>query len=481
MSELERIFLAALEIPEPQRDAFITNECGQNHALTRDVQSLLSHHRQETIPFSEILQPVATDLFNTASTATGIQPGQMLGPYRVERKVGEGGMGTVYAATDTRLQRQVAIKLLKRTFGDRSGALARFHKEARSAAALAHPNIATLYDFSESEGAPWMVMEFVDGASLRSKLTTQPFDAATILRYATQLAAALEHAHSRGIVHRDIKPENILIASDGTLKVIDFGIADALRETPLDAKGAFFGTLAYSAPELLAGGAVNEASDIYSCGAVVYEMGCGVHTGTVANHVNAATRNPALPANLASLIDRCLAPDPAGRYRNGGKLATALRSLSTIAQVSPEAVPALAILDFTNLAGEHALDWLGAGIAETLAARLSKLNSLRVATRSLVHQAAARLGVNDPSTIGRHLEAKWVVTGSFLKVADRVRITPQLIEAATGETSFAETIDGKWDDIFDLQDKAAQALANHLGGAGPQSPLPSLSRNLLAY
>ena len=210
-------------------------------------------------------------------------------------------------------------------------------------------------------------------------------------------------------------------------------------------------------------------------------MGCGVHTGNVAYHVNAATRNPALPANLASLIDRCLAPDPAGRYRNGGKLATALRSLSTIAQVSPEAVPALAILDFTNLAGEHALDWLGAGIAETLAARLSKLNSLRVATRSLVHQAAARLGVNDPSTIGRHLEAKWVVTGSFLKVADRVRITPQLIEAATGETSFAETIDGKWDDIFDLQDKAAHALANHLGGAGPQSPLPSLSRNLLAY
>ena len=441
MSELEHIFHEALELPEAAREEFIVRQCGNNLALAADVRSLLSYEQQPTAPFAAAIEPVAADLF----AVRALQPGTMLGPFRIAHKIGEGGMGAVYHATDTRLHRDVALKILRHSLGNHTDALARFQREARAAAALSHPNIAMLHDFGESSGAPWLVMELIDGESLRAKLNAGPLTETNVLRYAGQLAEALVHAHSRGIIHRDIKPENLLIAQNGTLKVIDFGIADLVHDA---AAPSPFGTPAYAAPEVLTGQPLTEAADIYSAGIVLREMAAG---------------RPI----LAAVIERCLAPDPATRFRNGARLAAALRAANGPAP--PTGNTTVAIVDFTNLANDPAIDWLGAGIAETLAARLSKLRFVRVASRSAPPPANAR----------------WVVSGSYQRSGEQVRVTPQLRATATGETLVAGAVDGHWAEIFSVQDRVAALLAhaivNELGEPLAHSPSAPETRSLVAY
>lgn len=482
MTEVERIFHEALEWPEVERDVFVAEACGPDAGLASDVLSLLRHHRQATSPLTAAVQPEASDLLAAAATACELPPGAMLGHYRIERKVGEGGMGTVYAAVDTRLGRQVALKLLRRAgTGGGDAARERFHREARLAAALSHPGIAVLHDFGESDGTPWLVMEFVTGAPLRSRLGFGPLSVVTVLRYATQLARALEHAHSRGIIHHDIKPENILVAEDGHLKVIDFGIASLVDDEAGESGRGALGTPAYAAPEVAASReAVSEASDIYSFGVVVYEMACGVlpFVQPGGAYMRAGDRNPALPAALAALIDRCLAPDPAGRFRNGAKLAAALGVVSAGASAAAtgEARELMAILDFKRIAGDADLEWLGAGIAEVLASRLGKLRSVRIVNRAEMQRAAAA---------GQELDARWVVTGSYQRIAGQVRVTVRLEEPPAGELLLNETIDGSWTELFDIQDRAAvlliQALAIRQQASDAQSQLTPDTRNLMAF
>ncbi len=489
MTELERIFHEALERPEQERGAFVELACGEDRALAGDVASLLRQHQQETAELAASIETVASDLFTARAAAGEIGPGAMLGPYRIDRKVGQGGMGTVYAAVDTRLGRQVAIKMLRHTFGDQAEALARFHREARSAAALAHVNIAVLHDSGESDGAPFLVMEFVAGEPLRSRLGAGPLGEATVARYAAQLAGALEHAHLRGIVHRDIKPENILLAEDGNLKVIDFGIARILHDAGEAATGGpyFLGTPAYAAPELLAGGAETECSDVYSFGVVVYEMACGAPPFQRRQdaYIPAGVRNPALPAALAAFIDRCLAPDPADRYRNGARLAEALRrAANDTGRSAPDSV---AIIAFSNLSGDAAQDWLGTGIAETLASRLAKLRSVRVTSRARVGQAVERYGNGavDTTAIGRELSARWVVSGSYQHAGGRVRVTPHLVDALTGDILGTDAVDGRWEEIFEIQDRVANSLvrvlADQMEGANPSISEAPETSNLMAF
>lgn len=492
MTGIERIFHEALERPEDEREAYVAEACGGDQGLALEVRSLLRYHRQETVPLAAAVQPAASALLTAASLASELKPGAMLGPYRVERKVGEGGMGTVYAAVDSRLGRQVAIKLLRRTgAGGRALSLERFRSEARLAAALSHANIAMLHDFGESDGLPWLVMEFVAGSSLRQRLRMGPLPDATVLRYATQLALALEHAHSRGIVHRDIKPENILIAEDGNLKVIDFGIASLVHSDAAGAEPgsrAVFGTPAYIAPELAAGGAATESCDVYSFGVVAYEMACGNLPAVVPaqSYVPAGIRNPALPASMAALIDRCLAPDPDSRFRNGVKLAEALRMVQGAAAERPR--DSVAVLDFVNLASAPEIDWLGTGIAEVLAARLAKLRSVRVANRAAARRMSAD-GRPDPLTAARALDSRWVISGSYVRIGEQVRVTVQLDGAGGGETLLADTIDGPWAELFEVQDRAAVLVTRALiesqqsqgSDAGSAGMLAPETRNLLAF
>jgi len=251
---VEAIFHQAVLLPAEERRVFLETTCKDNPELLREVESLLAHEGEGTANFEAAIQPVALEMLFPQRRNPELPVATMLGPYRIDRKLGQGGMGAVYLATDTRLGRNVAVKVIS-SLAASEEAKARFFREARSAAALCHTNIATLHDLGDTGEMPWLVMEYVPGASLRTLLTS-PLDEATWLQYAVQIASALEHAHGRHIVHRDIKPENIIVTEGGHIKVIDFGLARAFQDQSpasgtLTGPNEFMGTLAYSAPEVI--------------------------------------------------------------------------------------------------------------------------------------------------------------------------------------------------------------------------------------
>jgi serine/threonine-protein kinase len=430
-------------------------------------------------------QPVAADLVATQAMSADALPGTMFGPYRVERKIAQGGMGAVYLATDTRLGRQVALKMVSAT-EHTPEASARFLREAKSAAALAHPNIAVIHDFGATGGRPWLVMEYVPGTPLRSRLLAGALDPGSFERYAAQIADALAHGHGRLIVHGDVKPENVIIAGDDTVKMVDFGLARPILDAAhpgntITQPGTFLGTLGYAAPELFASSPPSTRSDVYSAGVLLYEMACGEHVfpGLSGPALVAAVvsdqrpkvrdRNPAVSASVAAVIERCIARDPVARFRDAGELAAALRRAAAgeATQGLESPPPSLAIVDFINLAGATTGDWLGTGIAETLSADLGRLKTVRVSSRGRVQGAVQRFGhpethAGAASGLGRELEARWIVTGGYQQIGDRVRITPKLIDALSGDVLTTAKIDGRWEDLFELQDRVATTLLDAL-------------------
>jgi serine/threonine protein kinase/tetratricopeptide (TPR) repeat protein len=509
LKKIEAIFHDAVALPASDRGAFVDRACAGDPDLLREVESLLQHNDEQTAAFEGAVQPVASDLLTTALLEPHFAPGAMLGPYRLDRKLGEGGMGSVYLATDTRLTRKVAVKFINCALARTAAARARFLREARSGAALCHANIATLHDLGETAKTPWLVMEYVSGASLRSRLTG-PLGESTWVRYATEIAAALEHAHTRRIIHRDIKPENIIITDDDHVKVIDFGLARAVHEQPaasgtITEPNAFMGTLAYAAPELFAGGSASARSDVYSLGVVLYEMACGEQpfarlTGhalisaiLAGSYPACKMRNPRIPPRVAALIDQCMSREPAARYKDAAVVAAALHHLGNtdgFQQADTTPPPTLAVIDFRNIGGGSDVDWLGTGIAETLSVDLAKLRSVRVASRGRVVQSLRRLGSpqNDADTaieLGRDLGARWIVTGGYQQIGDRFRVTAALIDAGTGDALATEKIDGRWADLFDVQDRVVAALLKSLtivfDTTDQQKILPAETRDMVAY
>ena len=506
--KLATLFQEALELPSAERDTFLEGACAGDADLLAEVRSLLEHHHQEhTTAFRAAVQPVAADLLDRISLPSGLASGVMLGPYRLDRKLGEGGMGAVYLGIDTRLDRKIAVKVIGTSVARTAEARARCLREARSAAALSHPNIAAIYDVGESAESPWLVMEYVSGPSLRS-VVREPLSERVWLHYASQIASALGHAHTRGIVHRDVKPENILTTEDGNLKIIDFGLARAFQDQSasgtITQPNTFIGTLAYAAPELIAGGAASARSDVYSAGVVLYEMACAEHpfAGLKGHALVSAieagsypacnSRNPRVTAGIAAVIQLAMSREPAARYKNGAELAAALTGLDTVApQRIPEiAAPALAVVDFENIGSSPEINWLGVGMAESLSADLAKVRSVRVISRNRVVQSLRRSG--DPASdaaaaveIGRDLGARWILTGGYQKLGGRVRVTVKLIDTTDGNSLAAEKFDGAWKDLFDLQDRAAvaalKALTAQLGTTDEARILAPETRNLAAY
>ena len=387
-------------------------------------------------------------------------------------------MGEVWLATDTVLGRRVALKLLLRETMRDEAARARFLREARAIAALNHPNIAVVYEAAEHEGAPYLAMEYVDGHALSHELKMGPLAQGRLVDYALQAAAALEHAHSHGIVHRDVKPGNILVNSQGTIKLVDFGLAkvlatDAETETAVTTPGTFVGTLHYAAPEVLTGRPADARSDLYSLGVVLYEMACGVppFAGIEGPAFFAAVlrgdapplrqRNPVVSPPLAAVVSRAMAVRPEDRFRTAAELRAALSAMGPAAASQPAqaASAALAVLEFENLSHDPSMDWLGTGIAETLTADLTKLKLLQIVSPERVHRAAAQqTGGRDAAALGEALRARWVVTGSFQRAGNRVRITPRLLDVSSGQALATGKVDGSWEDIFELQDRVVAEL-----------------------
>jgi serine/threonine protein kinase len=392
--------------------------------------------------------------------------GQMLGPYRVLAKLGEGGMGEVYRATDTRLGRTVAIKVSRDEFSER------FEREARAVAALNHPHICQLYDI----GPNYLVMEFVDGAPIRP-----PDDAARLVALASQIADALVAAHGAGIVHRDLKPDNILVTKDGQVKVLDFGLAtggggvsDVLLTQAATAVGTTVGTVAYMSPEQARGEAVDARSDLWSLGVLLYELATGARPfggptqavvfESILNQAPPPLRDSGayVPAGLSPIVAKLLQKDRAQRYASARDVLAALQALAAAATAASQAgvTPSVAVLPFANMSADADNEYFCDGIAEEITSALSKVAQLHVAGRTSAFSFKGKSG--DLREIGRILNVSCVLEGSVRKAGSRLRITAQLVNVADGYRLWSERYDRQLEDIFEIQDEIALAVVEAL-------------------
>jgi serine/threonine-protein kinase len=413
-----------------------------------------------------------------------LAPGTRLGPYEVVAKLGEGGMGDVYKATDTRLGRTVAIKVSRDEFSER------FEREARAVAALNHPNICQLYDV----GPNYLVMEFVDGTPM------EPVgDRARLLDLAMQIAEALVAAHAAGIVHRDLKPDNILVTRDGRVKVLDFGLAtgglrpgspDALVTQAATAVGTTVGTVAYMSPEQARGELVDARSDLWSLGVVLYEVASGsrpfsgptaavVFEGILNKAPSPLTDNGA-PKTLAPVVAKLLEKDRARRYQSAADVRADLLRLANPApelRQAPEHRPSIAVLPFANMSRNEDDEYFSDGLAEEIINALVQVPGLKVIART---SAFAFKGKNeDVRKIAEMLGVKSVLEGSVRRAGNRLRVTAQLIEASDGSHLWSQRYDRDLEDVFAIQDEIAHAVAGALrttllGHAGAARYTPTL-------
>jgi serine/threonine protein kinase/tetratricopeptide (TPR) repeat protein len=410
--------------------------------------------------------------------------GSTVSHYRILEKLGEGGMGVVYKAQDTRLERLVALKFLPDRLAVVPSIRERFIREARAASALNHPNVAVVYDVGEDGTESFIAMELIEGETLGARLAKGPVPVEQVRDWSVQLAEGLQAAHAKGIVHRDIKPDNLLLSTAGALKIMDFGIA-RLSGSDLTSTGVALGTIAYMSPEQILGDKVDQRSDLWSLGVVMYEMLAG-HLPFEQQNAAAAmyeilNSEPApvervrldTPASLAVLVNRLLAKDPARRPGSAGDVIAALQLAEQSA--GPD-VPdkSIAVLYFENMSPDPESDYYCAGITEDILTDLSKLDELSVVSRTDVLPFRGK-HVN-VRQIAEALRVRYVLEGSVRKAGGRVRITAQLIDARNGYHVWADRFDGLVDDIFDLQAEVANQIARALKGSLTDADEASLAR-----
>jgi serine/threonine protein kinase len=311
---LKAVFQGALAQPPEQRRAWLERACGDDKGLLQEADTLL----QSLDSVGDFLEhPPDVDIGDSET----FPPGTTIGPYRIERDIGRGGMGVVYLAEDVRLERRVALKALPPEVAANPELRQRLRREARAAATIAHPAVATVYALEEIDEQLFIASEYVDGETLRSSIARGPMQPARLHGIAIQIGRALCAAHEAGVVHRDLKPENVLLTAAGDVKVVDFGIAyvEGREGTKLTRAGAMLGTPAYMAPEQLLGTPVDGRADIYAFGVLLNELATG-------HHPLAAVTPPPTPPMFAAIIARCMQPDPSARYASGRDLLAALEA-----------------------------------------------------------------------------------------------------------------------------------------------------------
>jgi serine/threonine protein kinase len=409
--------------------------------------------------------------------------GTRLGPFEIQALLGAGGMGEVYKARDTRLDLTVAIKILP---PDVSGPdrRARFEREAKAIAGLNHPHVCTLYDVGEHGGSTFLVMELLEGESLREQLSRARPVVAAIIDTGIQLADALECAHAKGIVHRDIKPENVFLTTRGAAKLLDFGIAKLVGEQAAAALAQTatrsgtgplaLGTVAYMSPEQVRGDTLDARTDLFSLGVVLYEMATGTppFKGTTSGAVlgeiltkapTAPVRlNPDVPSELERIVNKLLEKDRALRYQSATDLRVDLERLRRAPgdAATPREQASIVVLPFENLSPDPDNAYFADGLTEEVIANLSRVRALRVISRT----SAMRFKGTKKSLpeIAREVSVRHVLEGSVRRAGNNLRITAQLIDADTDGHLWADRYAGTLDDVFDIQEKVARAITDAL-------------------
>ena len=433
--------------------------------------------------------------------------------YRIQDKLGAGGMGEVYLAEDTRLGREVALKFLPASAQADPERRTRFLTEARAASALRSSNIAAIYDIGQIDGADYIVMEYVEGEVLSARIHRGALSVREAVDIATQVADALAEAHERGIVHRDIKSANIIVTARGHVKVLDFGLAKFLQplggQASVDAAltvgkdtmaGAVMGTASYMSPEQALGRNVDQRSDLFSTGIVIYEMltgrlpfegrTFGEVVDAILHHTPAAIArlNYAVPSDVDVIVRKALEKNPDVRYQSARDMFNDLRRIRTELDeaerhggstrssanhgIAPAAAPdnSIAVITFSNITREPADEWIGSGIAETVSADLKNVPGLTVIGRERVFDALRNLDLRDTSgqndrfaiELGRGLGARWIISGAFQRLGESIRITARFVEVSTGAVLRNVKIDGRLADIFGLQDRIVFELTQDL-------------------
>jgi len=513
------VFNAAVEQPADERAAFLERSCDGDKILRRKIELLLKYHDTSGNFIKSPAFEVAPELL-AGDPETLI--GQHLGCYRVDAVAGIGGMGVVYLAWDERLGRKVALKLLPESMVANEADLERLKNEARTASALNHPNIVTIHDIGEVDSTHFVATEFIEGTTLRERMTKSPIPPNEAVDIAAQVASALCVAHRAGIVHRDIKPENIMLRPDGYVKVLDFGIAKLMQQETLGMttllgaqlptqQSMMLGTTRYMSPEQAMAQQVDARSDLWSLGVVLYEMlaGHAPFEGNTAADVMAAIfdrdpqplkhRVPIVPPALQRVVDRSLRKDPAERYQTAEEMLSELRAIkektdgiaarnarwigvATIAAIvvslslfyalrggrtSPARAPAvtdksIAVLPLQNLSEDKENAFFADGVQDELLSNLSKIKDLKVISRTSVMQYKSGTKRN-LKEIAQQLGVGNVVEGSVRRSGDHVRVSVQLIDARTDRHLWGENYDRSLADSLSLQGELATDIADAVG------------------
>jgi len=563
LEQIERLYHTALERPERERSAFLKAACGQDEALRHEVESLLTYGNQaqnfmESAAVAVAARALARDEVQTQGLSGGDDRlvGKTISRYRIVQKLGAGGMGVVYKAEDIALGRFVALKFLNESAvaGDRgvlrrlgqklsppgwdSHAMERLKREARAASGIDHPNICTIHEIGEHDGQPFIVMQFLEGQTLKDRISGRPLPLDEFCDQAPAIAGALEAAHAKGIVHRDIKPANIFVTSRGEIKVLDFGLAKVIGApkgeaadagmTPtasasLTDAGAAIGTAPYMSPEQARGEELDARSDIFSLGAVLYEMATGrqafpgktsaVVFNQILSHAPArpSLLNRDVPLPVEQIIHKALEKDRERRYQTAALLRADLQavrdarfegsmlrgrvlrkgvwqraaavalSLALIAiavwYAAPwrprSSRPSIAVLNFKNLSGRPDKTWLAAALPEMLTTELAAGEKLRTVSGEDVARTKIDLALPDAdsyalrtlSRIRKNLNADYVVLGSYLASGPggKIRLDIRLQRAADGETVAAVPESGDESEVSDLVARAGVKLREKLG------------------
>jgi serine/threonine protein kinase/Flp pilus assembly protein TadD len=404
--------------------------------------------------------------------------GKNISHYKILKKLDKSGMGMVYKAEDSRLNRLVALKIFPNFSLSKSEEKETLLNEARAASSLNHPNIVTIYDIGENNGFSFIAMEYIKGKSLRKLLDSGPLSINEALKISTEICKSISAAHNKNVSHLDIKPENIMQTKNGEIKILDFGLARFKKINMDTKKNSISGTIEYMSPERFQGENGDKQSDIFAIGIIMYEMVTGIHpfhdkhhAAIIYNILNAKpipsyTINPQIPNKLNSIIEKALQKDTNVRYKVLDDLVYDLSEVKEALNGKQEKddnvnkITSIAVLPFSDINSEHKYEYIGEGLAEDLIIELSKIEKLSVSTR--ISSFKFKNEHDDIIKIGRKLKVDSILKGTIQKSGSELRVVVQLVSIKDGYVLWSEKFDSDFKDIFEIKDKITSNIINSL-------------------